>query len=138
MSDFERYKYVLAAKGLAGRKQYVVEGLAKDERWEKTLSGLDEQRIPTFEKENKDLLINKGIEFAYQDINLEGIENCPSEFKNTVLFPRGYQVGLRRIKVEGYNHYKKGLLLEESALKDHAFIEGYNSGLEKEKGHKHR
>jgi len=141
MPDFQRNKYIARYQGTINQSSFVADSIRKEEKLNERLAKAEADRLTQYEKDNKDEVLNKGIEFAYKDINLEGVEKAPKELKNLKIFLRGYDVGIRRIKAAGHQLYKLGKSLEEAdpLLRNHiAFIEGYNKACEKSKGHKSR
>jgi len=143
MPDFQRNKYVARYQGTIEQSSFVADDIRKEQKFNQRLEKESKNKLTIYEKDNKDEVLNKGIEFAYQDVNLEGIENAPEELKNLKIFVRGYEVGIRRIKAAGNKHYMLGKTLDEAEpiLKNHiAFVEGYNKAYEQAngKGHKSR
>ena len=83
----------------------------------------------------KDLMLSKGISYAYLDVLGEDLDNCNYSYKEHPFFIKGYEIGNRRRKIEGMNAYLNGvdLSLVSNEIKDHwKFIEGYTEAQKKD------
>lgn len=128
MSQYANNKYKKANSNLQSSKQYVADKVVSEQHFEQYLKKISLLRATLKEKAEKDIMLNKGIEYAYFDINGEGIENLPVEYRTHKFFVRGYEIGNRRRRILGVNIYINGSNLEEvpeNIRNHHEFIYGY-------------
>ena len=144
MSEFSKVKFVKANRLAQGAKQYSVEKVTKEQKFERILEKLSLLKVTSKERKEKDVMLNKGIEYAYKDIKGKGIEGLSVDCKNHLFFVKGYEVGNRRIRIAGSDFFNSGLNLEdapEHIKGHHEFIKGYNmakSQMNDEEKHKYR
>ena len=129
MSNYGSSKYVKIRTKEQTAKQYIADKVISDQIFEKNLKRLAELHTPAKEKKEKDTMLDKGIKYAYADINGEGFVNLPEEFCKHHFFIKGYEVGNRRIRILGATYYTSGLSIDdapEEIKNHHQFIDGYN------------
>ena len=129
MSNYLRPKYILSEYSSFGSKQYVASQIELDKKFEKHLETLDREKRKEISKDLKVKTIEAGIRYAYSDFEGIGIDHLEMDKKIKYFFNVGYQIGNRRIYINGLSLGESGLTLHESTFgfeNHHAFKKGYN------------
>lgn len=128
MAEYIKDKYSKLNGKSQSARQYVADRIAVSQKFDKMIENQSSRYIRGKELAQKDIMISKGILYAYFDFLGEGLDLCDFDYKNHPFFIKGYEIGNRRRKIEGMDAYinKVDLSLIPEDVKCHCkFIEGY-------------
>ena len=143
MAEYGKDRYSKINSKSQSSRQYVADHIASEEKFNGRIKKQSLNYITGKALLEKDLMLSKGISYAYLDVLGEDLDNCNYSYKEHPFFIKGYEIGNRRRKIEGMNAYLNGvdLSLVSNEIKDHwKFIEGYTEAQKKDnkEGYKRR
>lgn len=143
MAGYGKDRYSKLNSKSQSSKQYVADHIVSEEKFNRRIEKQSLYYITGKDLLDKDLMLSKGISYAYLDVFGEGLDNCNYSYKGHPFFIKGYEIGNRRRKIEGMNSYLNGvdLSLVSNEIKEHwKFIEGYTEAQKKDnnEGYKRR
>lgn len=132
--DYWNIGYICNPRTSQGTKQHIAEKIAIDEKNEKTLKTLSAFQITSQERAEKKTMLNRGIAFAYSDVNGNKFGTLSEDIREHRFFKKGYEIGNKRMRIKGSDCFLKGLSIEECPEEDrehHEFIAGYEAAKER-------
>ena len=143
MAEYGKDRYSKINSKSQASRQYVADRIASEKKFDKRIEKQFLNCITGKALLEKDLMLSKGISYAYLDVLGEDLDNFNYSYKEHPFFIKGYEIGNRRRKIEGMNAYLNGvdLSLVSNEIKDHwKFIEGYTEAQKKDnnEGYKRR
>lgn len=144
MARYANDKFVKDWYSSQGGKKFIADRIFSEQCFERTLSQISKATVSSKDLSEKEIMLEKGISYAYLDIEGKGLESCEDKNKNHVFFIKGYDIGNRRRKIEGMTAYINNIdlsVIPDEVKSHHKFIEGYEKAKandERNFNYKHR